>query len=87
VTCNRGAIAAAGSATVSLTVHIPALGGPVSNTATVTASEDDPVVANNSSTANITSSASTAIPALNPWMLALLASILAAAALTTIRRA
>jgi uncharacterized repeat protein (TIGR01451 family) len=86
VTCNLGAIAAAGSATVSLTVHIPALGGPVSNTATVTASEDDPVVANNSSTANITSSASTAIPALNPWMLALLASILAATALTAFRR-
>jgi uncharacterized repeat protein (TIGR01451 family) len=87
VTCSLGTIAASGSATIALTVHLPAAGGTITNTATVTATETDAVGTNNSSTAIITALAATAIPALNPWMLALLASILAAAAFTTIRRA
>ena len=50
VTCDLGAITNSGSATV-LIVVTPTLVGPISNTASVTTTSDDPVAANNTSTA------------------------------------
>jgi len=53
VVCTVGSLAAAASATVSLVVT-PTVGGSISNTAAVSATESDPVPGNNSATLSTT---------------------------------
>jgi uncharacterized repeat protein (TIGR01451 family) len=79
VVCALGTINASASATISLNVTLPAAAGPVSNTATLSSSNDTNP-ANDSSTAPIAVLAAGAIPALSPIALALLAMTLAALA-------
>jgi uncharacterized repeat protein (TIGR01451 family) len=82
VTCTLGTLAGGGSATISLVVTLPAAAGPVSNTATVTATEADPNPANNTSTATINAIPAANIPTLSPFVLLLLAMALAMAGVT-----
>jgi len=79
VTCSLGSIANLGSASIALTVTLPAAPGPVANTAVVSTTSPDGNAANNSSTSNITVVASASIPAISPMMLLLLAIALAMA--------
>jgi uncharacterized repeat protein (TIGR01451 family) len=53
ITCTIGSLAVRGTATVSIVVQASTL-GTISNTATVTGAQTDPVPANNSSTAPVT---------------------------------
>ncbi|HJT16974.1 MAG TPA: DUF11 domain-containing protein, partial [Thermoanaerobaculia bacterium] len=77
VTCALGAIANGATATISLRLT-PASAGSLSNTATVSdASLPDTNNVNNSSTATIAVQPASNIPALNAWMLVLLAAALA----------
>jgi uncharacterized repeat protein (TIGR01451 family)/CSLREA domain-containing protein len=87
VTCTLGALNNGSSGTVSLTIKMPASSGPISNTATVTATENDPVPANNSSSAptNVTGGASpSGVPAMSGWMLLLLGAALGGVAIMRI---
>jgi uncharacterized repeat protein (TIGR01451 family) len=79
VTCTLGAIAPAGSATVTLVALVGSV-GTVSNTVTVSSTTTDPSPANNSSTATatVTAPAPQSVPALSLWSLILLALLLAA---------
>jgi uncharacterized repeat protein (TIGR01451 family) len=79
VTCNLGTLAGAGSATISLTITLPAATGPVSNTASVATSNNDPNAANNSATSTITVVPAANIPAASTMVLLLLAVALAMA--------
>jgi uncharacterized repeat protein (TIGR01451 family) len=74
VTCALGTLNTGASATISLTIKMPAVAGSVVNTASVSAAQSDPSLANNSSGATVNVAAAAAgIPALSTWMLALLA--------------
>lgn len=84
VTCNIGTLASGASATIALSVTASAP-GPFSNTASVSTTATDNNTANNSTTVNSTVLPASAIPALSPLMLALLAALLAALALVTMR--
>jgi uncharacterized repeat protein (TIGR01451 family) len=53
VTCSLGTLANGAAATISLRVILPPTAGPVSNTASVSTTDNDPVSANNTSTASI----------------------------------
>ena len=78
-TCNLGAIAAGGSATVTLTVQAPNAQGAITNIATVTNTpEPDPNQVNNASGPTIVTVAEIAgIPTLSEWgLLALLAALM-----------
>lgn len=77
VTCSVGTMANGGSATIALQVALGAV-GPLSNSATVSAAQADPNSANNSSTASITVQPASAIPALSPFLLLILALSVAA---------
>jgi uncharacterized repeat protein (TIGR01451 family)/CSLREA domain-containing protein len=89
VTCTLGTLNNGSSATVMLTIKMPAASGSISNTASVTATENDPVPANNSSSAptNVTGGAPPAsgVPTLSGWMLLLLGAALGGAALSRTR--
>ena len=76
VTCNAGTLASAASMTVTLVVTAPSIGVSASNTASVSAAELDPVLANNSATAIVTLTAPGAIPTMSEWALLLLAASL-----------
>ncbi|HLJ75390.1 MAG TPA: DUF11 domain-containing protein, partial [Thermoanaerobaculia bacterium] len=78
VTCSIGTIASGGTATITLKLTLPSTAGPVSNTASVSATTPDSNVANNSSTSNITVTAAAMIPTLSPLLLSLLALTVAA---------
>ena len=73
VTCNAGTLASAASMTVTLVVTAPSIGASASNTASVSAAELDPVLANNTATAIVTLTAPGAIPTMSEWALLLLA--------------
>jgi uncharacterized repeat protein (TIGR01451 family) len=74
VTCNVGTML--NGATVSITIRgTPAVAGPMSNTATVTSTETDSALANNSSTVAV--NVVEDVPALNGFALMLLAIALA----------
>ena len=77
VTCTLGTLAPSASATIALTVSLPATQGTVSNTATVTTTNTDTNLANNASTATITTQPASAIPTLSHYALMLLAAGLA----------
>ena len=79
VTCTLGTLANLGSASIALTVTLPAAPGPVANTAVVSTTSPDGNAGNNSSTSNITVVANANIPAISPMMLLLLAITLAMA--------
>jgi uncharacterized repeat protein (TIGR01451 family) len=82
VSCALGSMTNGASATINLTIKMPSSPTTVSNTASVTASENDPTPANNTNTANTTvTSAIAPIPALSMWMLMMLAAMLSAIAL------
>jgi uncharacterized repeat protein (TIGR01451 family) len=73
VTCSMGSMASAGTASIAVQVTLNTA-GPLSNTATVSAApQPDANAANNSSTASITVQAASAIPALSPLLLLMLA--------------
>ena len=77
VTCSLGTIANGGSATIILSVT-PSTGGPLSNTANVSAgAQVDTNPANNSSTANVTVAAGDEVPMLSHWLEMLLAMMFA----------
>ena len=81
VTCTIGTLTDGATATITLDVILPQNAGDVTNTASVTASEDDPDGGNDSASAAIAVASPAAIPAVSPLGLALLAIALAAAAL------
>jgi len=82
VTCALGSLSTAASATITLTIKMPSAPATVVNTASVTASENDPNTANNTGTATTAvASAIAPIPALSAWMLLILAAMLTALAL------
>ncbi|MCU1347076.1 MAG: hypothetical protein JWO56_106, partial [Acidobacteria bacterium] len=77
VTCNLGTIPGGGSATIALVVNDTAPGGTISNTASVTGGQSDPVPGNNSSTANVLIIPVGGIPMNSGWALLALATLLA----------
>lgn len=79
VTCSLGTLASAGSATISLKITLPSTAGPVSNTATVATTSNDPSLVNNTSTSTVTVIAASNIPATSPMVLLLLGIALAMA--------
>jgi uncharacterized repeat protein (TIGR01451 family) len=82
VFCGLGTLTTGSSATITLTIKMPSSPATVANTASVTASENDPNPANNTSTATTgVTSAIAPIPALSMWMLMMLAAMLSALAL------
>jgi uncharacterized repeat protein (TIGR01451 family) len=87
VTCTVGTLAVSASATITINVTMPANPGPVTNTATVTASNVDSNPANDSgSTPTFTVQPASAIPALDPSTLVLLAAALMAAGALALRK-
>ena len=82
VVCTLGDLASGASATITLTVTLPATAGPVSNTATVSAVNVDSNPANNSSTVTFNAFRAQDIPTLSPLALALLAAAMAAVVLS-----
>ena len=83
-TCNLGSLTSGGSATVTLIVTSPLSTGPITNTATLTATEIDPVAMNNTSSVTTTVGA-TNIPTMSGWMLIVMMTTLAAVAFTKLR--
>jgi uncharacterized repeat protein (TIGR01451 family) len=81
VTCTLGTLAGGGSASIALTVNLPATTGPVTNTATATTSNGDGNPANNTASSTITVIPTNAIPASTPLTLLLLGCALAGIAL------
>ena len=82
VLCALGSMTNGSTATITLTIKMPSTATTVSNTASVTASENDPTPGNNAGTAaTVVSAAIAAVPALSTWMLLLLAGMLSALAL------
>ncbi|MCU1230586.1 MAG: Extracellular nuclease, partial [Acidobacteria bacterium] len=75
VTCTLGTLNNGANATIAITVQAPATPGPVSNTATVTTTSNDPNAGNNSSTTSFNVVAP--IPAMSPFALLLTAIALA----------
>jgi uncharacterized repeat protein (TIGR01451 family) len=74
VTCTAATLAPGASANFSLVVAFElAATGPISNTATVSSTTADAAPGNNSSTTSLTATFSTAVPALSPLALLLLA--------------
>lgn len=87
VTCNLGAIAAGGSATITLIVQAPATPGTVTNTATVTNTpETDPNAGNNATGPAVVAVAEVAgIPTASEWGLLALLAMLAGIAILKLR--
>jgi uncharacterized repeat protein (TIGR01451 family) len=88
VICTLGALNGGNSATVALTLKMPVAAGLVTNTATVTAAQNDPTLGNNSASAPTTVttvSAVPAAPALSTWLLLLLATLLGGVAVVRMR--
>ena len=77
ITCSIATLASGATSTITLVATTPAAGGPLSNTATVSAAQTDPNPANNSSTASVTLQAGTSIPTLSMAVLLLLGAMLA----------
>ena len=78
ITCTLGTIASGGSATISLTVRAPPLPTTIINTASVTSAQSDPNLANNVSSAIVSTIANERIPTLSDWTLLTLVLMLAA---------
>jgi uncharacterized repeat protein (TIGR01451 family) len=80
VICTLGSLNSGNSATVTLTIKMPVAAGLVTNTATVTAAQNDPTPGNNSSSAPTTVTVAApppaVAPALSTWLLLLLAALL-----------
>jgi hypothetical protein len=88
VVCSLGALNNGGNATVTLTIQMPAASGLVSNTATVTAAENDPTPGNNSSTAATTVSGvspPSPVPAQSTLLLLMLGVLLGTLAVIRLR--
>ncbi len=89
VICSLGAINNGSNATVTLTIQMPAASGTVSNTATVTAAENDPTPGNNSSTAATTVSGvsppPSPVPAQSTLLLLMLGVLLGTLAVIRLR--
>ena len=83
VTCTLGTLANGATATVALMVTVNGA-SPITNSASVTATETDANPANNTAAATIDPSAPS-IPALSPWMLAALVLALSLAALRNLQ--
>jgi len=79
ITCNAGTLANGGTATFTITAALPATPGPISNTATVSASalNPDPNLGNNTATSTITIIPASNIPMISPMSLLLLCVALA----------
>jgi uncharacterized repeat protein (TIGR01451 family) len=77
VTCNLGTLNGGASATIALTVTLPATPGPVTNSATASSSTADANPANNTGSSTVTVIPATQIPTLGGLMLLLLACALA----------
>jgi large repetitive protein len=82
VTCTRSTLAVGAAPPISLVMNGPPVASPgtLSNTASVTIS-NDPTPGNNSSTSTVPIRPTADIPALNAWMLMLLAAALGLVAL------
>jgi len=81
--CTLGTIASGGTATITLVVNAPSTPGTLVNSASVTLSETDPNLTNNTASAMVTTQAPGSpapIPTLPPWMLLVLGFALAAIA-------
>jgi uncharacterized repeat protein (TIGR01451 family) len=89
VICTLGSLNSGNSATVALTLKMPIATGLVTNTATVTATQNDPTPGNNSSSAPTTVTAAgppvVGVPALSTWLLLLLATLLGGVAVVRMR--
>jgi uncharacterized repeat protein (TIGR01451 family) len=85
-TWNIGALAASASVTCNVTVDASGCAGTVSNTATVSGAQNDPVPANNTGTFGIVVGTAPAIPTLGGIGLALLLLVLAGSAVVLLRR-
>ena len=85
LTWNVGSVAVGGSATCNLTARVM-IPGAITNSASLTAVEPDPVTTNNASSAAIAATGDAVIPALGPVGLAALALALAVAGLAALRR-
>ncbi|MEO8431172.1 MAG: DUF11 domain-containing protein [Acidobacteriota bacterium] len=85
VVCALGTLGSGASATVVLSVRATTP-GPVSNTARVRGNEPDPFPSNDSSSITVPLGSANGIPVLSPASLSLLALLLAASALLTLRR-
>jgi uncharacterized repeat protein (TIGR01451 family) len=88
VICSLGALNNGSNATITLTIQMPAASGVVSNTATVTAAENDPTPANNSSTAATTVSGASPpspVPAQSTLLLLMLGALLGTLAVIRLR--
>jgi uncharacterized repeat protein (TIGR01451 family) len=83
VTCTRPLLAVGAAPPITLTINAPAVvaTGTFSNTATVSSASNDPTPGNNSSTSTVPIQPGSSIPALNTWMLAMLAAVLGFVAL------
>jgi uncharacterized repeat protein (TIGR01451 family) len=90
ITCNLGGIAIGGSATVTIQALVTATSGTITNTATVSATEDDPNPGNNEGATPpvpVTPAAAPAesIPTMSEWALIALAAMLGALAMMKMR--
>ena len=86
VTCNLGTLANGATATVTIVTTVTATSGSFSNTASVSATEDDPTSGNDSATANTSILAPGAIPSLSTGGLVALSVLMAVAGLVMLRR-
>ncbi len=77
VSCALGTLANGGTATINLVVKTSSTPGPVSNTATVSATEADPNTTNNSSTSTITTVDPALLPSVSHWALIAMVGMLA----------
>jgi uncharacterized repeat protein (TIGR01451 family) len=84
VTCDLGSIASAATATITLTVLLDDAGS-ISNTASVTSTNPDPTLTNNSASAPITVAPASAIPTLTESILLALAVMIGAIGVLRVR--
>jgi uncharacterized repeat protein (TIGR01451 family) len=80
VTCNVGLLLTGANATITLVATVPAVAGPVTNTATVAITNTNTNPGGGSSSAAIGVSSGAGVPALSPEAMALLALLLGAVA-------
>ena len=86
VTCTAASLAAGASTSFTITANLPPVPGTYTNTATVASATTDATPANNSGSAQVAVVPPAAIPTLSPEVLMLLAALLGAAAVLTLKR-
>jgi len=86
VTCTAATLAAGASTSFTITANLPPVPGTYTNTATVASATTDATPANNSGSAQVAVVPPAAIPTLSPEVLMLLAALLGAAAVLTLKR-